>query len=249
MKSFVKSELIDGIYHVTMDRPDKKNAINSKMYIELKEALKYADEKKDVKAILLSGEGGSFTSGNDLSDFLDFQNDAEKNPAMQFINTIANLKKPVVASVEGLAIGIGVTMILHCDLVVASKNTLFQMPFVSLGLCPEAGSTFLLPLLVGYHNAAKLMLLADTFTAEEAYSLGIVNFLVEEDELKAFSVNVAKRIAEKPINAVLTTKSLLKTGFKQQLSLMIREESKAFLSMLKTDEVSDKIKEFLNKKK
>lgn len=249
MSNVVKCELKEGIYSVTMNRPDKKNAINLEMYLKLKEAINFADEEDSVKAILLSGEGGCFTSGNDLSDFLNFPEDIEKNPAMQFISAIANAKKPIIASVEGLAIGIGVTMILHCDIVVASKNTVFQMPFVNLGLCPEAGSTFLLPLFVGYQNAAKLTLLAESFTAEEAYNLGIVNFVVEESELKNFTLDIAKRVAEKPSKAVLTTKALLKAGFKTQLSMMAEQESKAFLAMLKSKEVSDNIKAFLSKKK
>lgn len=167
----IKSVLDGGVYSISMNRPEKKNAINIEMYIQLKDAIKYADESDDIKVLVLSGEGGCFTSGNDLSDFLSFPEKIEENPAMQFIDAIANAKKPIVAVVSGLAIGIGVTMLLHCDIVISSKNAVFQMPFVNLGLCPEAGSTFLLPNIVGYQKAAKLMLTGDVFSAEEAYEM------------------------------------------------------------------------------
>lgn len=243
----IKSVLDGGVYSISMNRPEKKNAINLEMYIELKDAIKYADESDDIKVLVLSGEGGCFTSGNDLSDFLNFPEKIEENPAMQFIDAIANAKKPIVAAVSGLAIGIGVTMLLHCDIVIASKNTVFQMPFVNLGLCPEAGSTFLLPNIVGYQKAAKLVLTGDTFNAEEAYEMGIVSYLVEDDGFTNFSQEVAKKIAQKPKIAIMTTKRLLKAGFKDRLLTFAELESKEFLSLLKSKEVVSNIKAFLNR--
>lgn len=249
MPNPVKCELKDGLYFIAMNRPEKKNAINLEMYNGLKDALLFADESRDVKVILLSGQGGAFSSGNDLADFLNFPEEIENNPAMQFISTIANVKKPIVAAVEGVAVGIGVTMILHCDLIVAGKSCFFQMPFVNLGLCPEAGSTFLLPLFVGYYNAARLTLLGEGFTADEAYRLGMVSFVVEDSEVTSFAEEVAKKVAEKPFEAIITTKRLLKAGFKEALSKLAEVESREFLSLLKKKEVTEKIMAFLNRKR
>lgn len=243
----IKSVLDGGVYSISMNRPEKKNAINIEMYIQLKDAIKYADESDDIKVLVLSGEGGCFTSGNDLSDFLSFPEKIEENPAMQFIDAIANAKKPIVAVVSGLAIGIGVTMLLHCDIVISSKNAVFQMPFVNLGLCPEAGSTFLLPNIVGYQKAAKLMLTGDVFSAEEAYEMGIVSYLVEDEGLTNFSQEVAKKIAQKPKIAIMTTKRLLKAGFKDRLLTFAELESQEFLTLLKSKEVVGNIKAFLNR--
>jgi len=247
--SVVRTELKDGILSIVMSRIDKKNAINADMYLGLKEAIEFADKNKDVKVMLISGDGGCFTSGNDLFDFLNFKDDIKTNPALQFIHTIKNAEKPIVAAVSGLAIGIGVTMLLHCDIVVVSKDAIFQMPFVNLGLCPEAGSTVILPQLVGYQNAAKLTLLAETFTAEDALKLGLASYVVEPEELLPFSNEIAKKISLKSEKAVLTTKRLLKNSFKTLLDTLIDEESKTFLELLKTKEVRDNINNFLNKKK
>ncbi len=248
MDSYIKTNLERAIYFITISRPEKKNAINLEMYSQLAEALCSADNNDEVKVIFISGDGGCFSSGNDLSDFLYFTEDIESSPVIKFINTIAETKKPIVAAVSGLAIGIGVTMLLHCDIVVAGKNTLFQMPFVNLGLCPEAGATFLLPICAGYHNAAKLMLLGDSFSAEEALDAGLVSFLADEEAVYAFSKEIALKLAVKSSGAVITTKRLLKEGFKAQLKSHIKEESKSFLSLLKTKEVSANIKVFLERK-
>lgn len=249
MNNLVKCERDNGIFSITMDRPEKKNAINLEMYGELKNAVNRAEMDEEVRVILIAGDGGVFTSGNDLADFLNFPEDLKNNPAIEFINAIALAKKPLIASVSGLAIGIGVTMLLHCDIVIAGKSTVLQMPFVNLGLCPEAGSTFLLPLIAGYQKAAKVILSGETFTAEEAYHMGIVSYLVEDGELKNFTHEVADKIASKPKDALVITKKLLKRGFASPLSTLMEEESIAFLSLLKKEEVRNNIVKFLNKKK
>lgn len=248
MSNFVRTELKDGVYKIFMSRIEKKNAINSEMYLELKDAIEFAEINEQVKVIMISGDGGCFTSGNDLSDFLSFNDDINNNPALLFIHAIINATKPIIAVVNGMAVGIGVTMLLHCDIVIAAKNAVFQMPFVNLGLCPEAGSTVLLPYLVGYQNAAKLTLLGEMFTAEEALRLGIASYVIDSEDINNFADDTAKKLSSKSTKAVIVTKKLLKSSLKTLLSTLIDEESKTFLELLKSEEVKSNIYSFLNKK-
>ncbi len=248
MSNVVRTELQDGIYKIFMSRVEKKNAINGEMYLGLKDAIEFAESNEQVKVIMISGDGGCFTSGNDLSDFLSFREDINSNPALQFIHAIINTNKPVIAVVNGMAVGIGVTMLLHCDIVIAAKDAIFQMPFVNLGLCPEAGSTALLPYFIGYQNAAKLTLLGEMFTAEEAFRLGIASYVIDSEEINKFADDVAKKLSLKSTKAVIVTKKLLKSNLKTALSTLIDEESKTFFELLKSEEVKNNIYSFLNKK-
>src|SRR5665647_96490 len=159
----IQSELSEGILTLCINRPDKKNALNLAMYQALADGLREADRVDAVRAILIRGGEACFTSGNDLADFLEAPQTGPESPVMQFLIAISEARKPIVAAVNGVAVGVGVTMLLHCDLVYAGRGATFQMPFVNLGLCPEAGSTLLLPRIMGHQRAAELLLLGESF--------------------------------------------------------------------------------------
>lgn len=202
---------IDGpVMAVRFDRPDKKNAITVAMYAALADALAQAADDPDIRVVTIGGESGIFTAGNDLKDFMT-ERPAETGdmPVFRFLGAIAAFPKVVVAGVEGLAVGIGTTMLLHCDLVVAARSARFSLPFVDLALVPEAASSLLLPRLIGRQRAARHFLLAEPFDAETAYQYGLVTELVEHREADARAADIARRIAAKPPEAVRITKRLL----------------------------------------
>src|SRR5271169_2058392 len=172
-----------GVCEVRLNRPEKRNAITFAMYEALTQALLAAQADAQVRAVLLSGAGAGFCAGNDLHDFLN-SNFTSSHPVMGLLRTLATFKKPLLAAVHGQTVGIGVTMLLHCDLVVAAQTTQFSMPFVSLGLVPEAASSLLLPRLIGPQRAAERLLLGEPFDAATAYTLGLVNRVVEEGALR-----------------------------------------------------------------
>src|SRR5499427_7647765 len=170
----------DGVCEVRLNRPEKRNAITFLMYEQLTRALSAAQAEPTVRAVLLSGEGASFSAGNDLQDFLSGPALSAAHPAMQFLRTLATFGKPLLAAVQGQTVGIGVTMLLHCDLIVAARGTQLSLPFVALGLVPEAGSSLLLPRLIGHQRAAELLFFGKPFDAATAHTLGLVNRVVEE---------------------------------------------------------------------
>src|SRR6266704_3336510 len=184
MADQVSVEVTDRILSVRMDRPEKKNALTRAMYIAMTEALRQAEANSAVRVIFITGTGDSFTAGNDLVDFANAA-PGETSPAIAFLQTLAGAQKPVVAAVNGTAIGIGTTMLLHCDLVYAASSARFQLPFVNLGLCPEAASSFILPRMMGHHRAAELLFLGGPFDAGMARDFGIVNEVYADQELLA----------------------------------------------------------------
>src|ERR1051326_3695120 len=167
-----------------LDRPEKKNALTRGMYLGMIDALKQADADSNVRVVLITGTEACFTAGNDLVDFANAK-PGETSPAILYLQTLAAAQKPVIAAVGGVAVGIGTTMLLHCDLVYAAASARFQLPFVNLGLCPEAGSSYLLPSLIGQRRAAELLFFGEPFGAEQARDFGIVNEIVGEGELLA----------------------------------------------------------------
>ena len=173
----------DGILRIEINRPDKKNALTAAMYQAMADALKAAEADSKVRVVLIHGKSDLFTAGNDLQDFLDNRSRDENRPAFQFLRNISRAQKPIVAAVAGAAVGIGTTMLLHCDLVYAAPNARLQLPFVNLGLVPEAASSLLLPALVGYQRAAELLLLGEPFSAQTAKEIGLVTAVVPEDVL------------------------------------------------------------------
>lgn len=217
-----------GVLTLTLNRPDKKNALNKLMYQQLVLQLQRAAQDDAVKVVLLQGSAECFSSGNDLADFLQSGELNHTHPTVQFLYEIAQFPKPVVAAVAGLAIGIGTTVLLHCDLVYSTADCRFQLPFTQLGLCPEAGSSLLLPLFIGHQRASSLLLLSEAIDGNEAWRLGLVNQVVAKDQLLDFALQKAKKLAALPTDAVQSSKKLMKAGsaVPQRISLELADFSR-----------------------
>jgi enoyl-CoA hydratase/carnithine racemase len=246
---FIQSELSEGIFTLRINRPDKKNALNLTMYQVLADGLRKADEDSSVRVIMICGTDDCFTSGNDLADFLNAPPTGESSPVMQFLFAVSEARKPVVAVVNGLAVGVGVTMLLHCELVYAGNGATFQMPFVNLGLCPEAGSTLLLPRIMGHQRAAELLLLGEVFAAEKACAVGIVTAVCPDGEVFATARNKALQLAAQPAAAVRLAKNLLKRDYAQPLRDTIIEEGQQFMARLKSPEAAEALQAFMQRRK
>lgn len=231
---------------IRMNRPDKKNALTGPMYDAMTAALKDAGRDDAVRAILLDGAGGSFTAGNDLGDFLAVAQGKGQSRAFPFIEAVALLEKPIVAAVDGVAVGVGTTLLFHCDLVYATAGAKFRMPFVDLGLVPEAASSMLVPMRVGMAKASELILLAESFGGEEAERLGIVNRVVSPDELGAVAFEAARKLADKPPGALRTSRALLR-GNREDIRATMKRESDAFAKALKSDDARRAFEAFLKR--
>ena len=245
----VRAETADGIARIALDRPEKKNAFTAEMYRRLGEALAAADAAAEVRAVLLHGTRECFSAGNDLADFLKPRAPGEEPATAGLFRALPGMKKPVVAAVAGPAIGIGCTLLLHCDLVYAAPNARFQLPFVPLGIVPEFGSTLLLPLLAGYQRAAELMLLGEPFSAEQARDAGIVNAVVPAAEVLELAERKARALAALPSESIRLTKALLKATQRGALEARIAEESRIFAERLNSPEARAAMNAFLEKRK
>lgn len=234
----------DAVMRIVMNRPEKKNAINRAMYEAMTAALTQADADESVRAIVVSGAGGVFTAGNDLDDFRFAVDNRREYPALRFVRTLALLQTPIVAAVEGDAVGVGTTMLFHCDLVYAGGGARFKMPFVDLGVVPEAGSTLLVPRRIGMAKASELLLLCEGFDAMEAWRLGIANAVTEPGQAEALALDAARRLAEKPAGALAATRRLLR-GDGQALAARIDEEGALFAAALASSAVRARLEAFL----
>lgn len=239
----------DGICAIEFNRPDKKNAITAAMYQSMAEALEAAEADASVRAILLSGAGGIFTAGNDLEDFMKQPPSGGGSPVFRFMDALRNASKPVVAAVGGAAVGVGTTLLLHCDLVYASEQAKFSTPFVQLGLCPEFASSLLLPRLAGYQRAAEKLLLGEAFSAQEAHEMGLVNRVLPADGLMDFARAQAAKLAALPASSVRVTKQLMKQGAAQEVTAQMAEESRHFGRMLTAPEAKEAFTAFFEKRK
>lgn len=254
MTELVTVTVEDGVQIVTMNRPDKKNALTAEMYKVLADAIEVADADPKIRVTLYTGSGGSFTAGNDLGDFAKAGStpvDAkptEKPHVTRFLENLAEGKKPIIASVNGLAVGVGVTMLLHCDLVYAGASATFQMPFVNLGLVPEAGSTFLLQRQIGIQKAADLFLTGKKVGAEKAEAIGLVADVFPNNELPGAALAAAKALAAKAPNAVRATKALLKDNDRPRVAQAREAEAQVFGAQLRSDEVKEAISAFFEKR-
>jgi len=244
----IRSACSDGIRTLCINRPEKKNALNLAMYQALADGLRQADMDDAVRVILISGCPECFTSGNDLADFLASPPTGADSPVMQFLTAISEARKPVVAAVNGIAVGVGVTMLLHCDLVYAGSGASFQMPFVNLGLCPEAGSTLLLPRIMGHQRAAELLLLGEVFSADKACSVGIVTAVCPDQEVLATARSKALQLAAQPAAAVRLTKSLLKRDTADPVRETIAEEGRQFMARLNSPEAAEALQAFMQRR-
>ena len=248
MSALVLNDVEGRVARIVLNRPEKKNALTAEMYRQLGQALAAADGDARVRAILLHGSADCFTAGNDLGDFLQRPAGAEP-PVVGLFKALPNLAKPIVAAVGGPAVGIGSTLLLHCDFVYAAPNARFQLPFVPLGIVPEFASTYLLPLLAGYQRAAELLLLGQPFTAEKAKEVGLVTDIVPDDSLFAKAHQVAETLAALPPESLRLTKRLLKKRHGAAIAEAIAEETRIFAERLASPEAKEAMSAFLEKRK
>jgi len=244
----IRTRTEGSIAYIELARPEKKNAFTAQMYADLAAALAAADKDRAVRALLLHGAPDCFSSGNDVADFLK-RKPGGASPAIALFDVLPNVSKAVVAAVGGPAVGIGSTLLLHCDLVYAADNARFQLPFVPLGIVPEFGSTYLLPLLAGYQRAAELLLLGQPFTAQKAYEVGIVTAVVDKNELMEKARQAALALAALPGESIRLTKRLLKKRHGAALGETIAEETKTFTERLDSPEAKEAMAAFLEKRK
>ncbi|MBU2097994.1 MAG: enoyl-CoA hydratase [Gammaproteobacteria bacterium] len=239
----------DGVFILQINRPDKKNALTQSMYAALANGIKSADQDSDVKVILITGTENCFTSGNDVNDFVKTPDMGTERPSVQFMKAIAFARKPVIAAVGGMAIGIGTTLLLHCDLVYASEDAFLQLPFTNLGLCPEAGSSLLLPQITGHQRASELLLLGERFSAQKAMDYGIVNEVLPAAGYMEQALNKAHHLAKLPADSVQTSKALMKRNQATPMNETIQAELLQFARLLQSPDAQAIFQAFLNKKK
>lgn len=244
----IVTDIADGILTLRISRPDKKNALTIAMYAAMADALERAETDPSVRAIIITGTADVFTSGNDVVDFLQRPPNSGESPAFRFLRAISTAGKPLIAAVNGVAIGIGVTMLLHCDLVYAAPESVFQLPFVNLALVPEAASSLLLPRLAGHQRAAELVLFGDRFDAAKAHEVGIVNAIFPAADLAAAVRERALALAAKPPSALRLTKALLK-GKSTTVPERMAEEGAHFATQLQSPEAREAMEAFLQRRK
>lgn len=244
----IKTETHGRIARIELHRPGKKNALTAEAYGQLADALSAADGNGAVRVILIHGQPDCFTAGNDLTDFLERPPHGENATTWRFLRTLPAITKPVVAAVGGPAVGIGTTLLLHCDLVFATTTARFQLPFVSLGVVPEAASSLLLPMLAGYQRAAELLLLGQPFTAQKAYEVGIVTEVVEQASLMEKAEAAAKALASLPPESIRLTKKLMKERYAEAVAQAMAEEGRIFRERLAGPEAKEAMSAFLEKR-
>jgi len=237
------------LFLLQINRPEKKNALTASMYQALGEGVLLAEREPSVNVLVIRGADDCFTSGNDVNSFVEGAGQSGDRPSLVFMKAISQARKPVVAAVSGLAIGIGTTMLLHCDLVYASDQCYLQLPFSRLGVCPELGSSLLLPYIVGYQRAAELLLLGDRFSAETAREYGLVNTVLPQEEYLDHAMDKARELASLPSAALQVSKRLMKRQFEKVLPGTIELEMEEFGTLLESPEAQAIIKAFLNRKK
>ncbi|NWK43234.1 enoyl-CoA hydratase [Ralstonia pickettii] len=245
----IRTETAEGVLTLTFDRLDRKNAITAAMYQTLADALVAAETDPAIRVIVLAGHESVFTAGNDLEDFMKNPPKDESAPVHQFLRAISTASKPLIASVSGAAVGVGTTMLLHCDLVYASETAKLSMPFAQLGLCPEAASSLLLPQLAGYHRAADKLLFGEPFDANEARELGLVNRVLPAGELDAFVRTQARKLTLLPPASLRATKRLMKEGATPQIAERMSVEGKQFGEMLRAPEAREAFTAFFEKRR
>ncbi len=239
-----------GVLTITLNRVDKKNSITAAMYAALADALSQAAQDAAVRVALIQGHATVFSAGNDIADFQKGPPQSpEESAVIRFLRTISTFPKPLVAAVCGPAVGIGTTLLFHCDLVYAGDNAAFSMPFVNLGLCPEAASSLLVPQIMGYHRAAEALLLGEPFMAEAALEVGLVNRIVPPTEANGIAQTQARKLAAKPMNALVETKRLMKKGQAAQIAAQISEESQSFRRLMGEPAAREAFTAFMEKRK
>jgi len=238
-----------GVMTITFNRLDKKNSITSSMYAAMADAVAEAAADPAVRVVVFQGHESIFSAGNDIGDFLNQPPSTQESPVFRFLRGIATFEKPLLAAVAGPAVGIGTTMLFHCDLVYAGDNAAFSMPFVNLGLCPEAASSFLAPRMFGYHRAAEALLMGEPFFAEAAQEVGLVNRVVPPTEVNGYAQAQARKLAAKPLTSLIATKRLMKGGDQQAVLQKMDEEGQDFGRMLREPAAKEAFGAFMEKRK
>jgi enoyl-CoA hydratase/carnithine racemase len=244
--SQISVEQIGAVLVLKFDRVEKKNALTQEMYQTLATKINEAAGDFGIRCVVISSEGDSFTAGNDINDFANNPQMDEGSPVFNFLFAIHNFPKPLIAAVHGRAVGIGTTMLMHCDIVTANPNSVFSMPFVSLGLVAEGGSSYLFPRLVGHAKASEILLTGRSFAADEALQMGLINE-VSADHFGA-AMKFANILAEQPPTAVINTKALLKSGSHEAINQVMRAEGELFRMAMDSDEAQQAFMNFLMKK-
>ncbi|MDP1612870.1 MAG: enoyl-CoA hydratase [Sulfuritalea sp.] len=249
MSEAVRIGAADGVCHIEMARPEKKNALTAEMYRTMADALATAEADPAVRVILISGAGGNFTAGNDLADFLETPPMEESAPVFRFIKGFANLQKPFVAAVEGVAIGVGTTMLLHCDLAYAGSSARFALPFANLGLTPEAASSLLLPLCAGHARAAEMLMLGEVFSAQAALDAGIVNAVLPDGQVLDHAFERCRKLIAQPAESLRLTKQLMKRAQQALINETMGAEAEIFKQRLVSPDAKEAFAAFFEKRK
>ncbi len=243
MDNLIITQEHNHVFTITLNRTNKKNALNKSMYLDLCAAFNYASENSNIHCVLIQGDQNCFCAGNDLADFLEStQND--DLAAFDFVQVLATFEKPIVAAVAGPAVGIGTTLLLHCDMVVAATNSKFKLPFTQLGISPEAGSSLLLPLRLGHAKAFELLVLGKLFTAEQALEYGLINQVCLPEELLTIASDIADTIAKLPHDSVMTSRKLMKQNTQAVMPQVIATEAQEFKRLVQTDECKNILAKF-----
>ncbi|MFD1695160.1 crotonase/enoyl-CoA hydratase family protein [Roseibium aestuarii] len=244
----IERTLKDGVSLLRLSRPEKKNALTAQMYTDLSEALEDGRDNPDVRCHVIAGVPGAFTAGNDIADFIKMASSPGgmmATPVIRFLKALCHNEKPMVAAVDGLAIGVGTTLLFHCDMVFATPKSLFKTPFIDLGLVPEAGSSLLGPLTMGHQRAFELLCLGEGFSAERAHAAGLVNHIGEDAEAQAMAC--AARIAAKPPEAMRLSRDLL-LGDRAALIARVEYEAHIFAERLLSPETQAAFQAFMSRK-
>jgi enoyl-CoA hydratase/carnithine racemase len=231
---------------ISFNRPEKMNALTRDMYAGLANALNEAAGDFGVRAVVLTSEGEHFTAGNDIKDFMANPPTEESSDVARFLGALLEFPKPLIAAVKGNAIGVGTTMLLHCDIVIASPTAKFSMPFTSLGLVPEAGSSKLFPELVGYQRAARIFMTGDSFDATEAKEMGLVESIADDAESSALAIS--EKIGNQPPQAIINTKALMKAGKHDAVAAVMKAEFQIFALALQSEEAAEAFMNFMSKR-
>lgn len=243
MTDLVLTKENQGVLTIILNRLDKKNSLTSAMYLELCKQFSYAQQNDDISCVFIHGDENCFCAGNDLQDFIECK-EKDDIVALKLIHILTKFTKPIVASVAGAVVGIGTTLLLHCDMVFAANNSKFKLPFTQLGLCPEAGSSYLLTRLVGQSRAFELMVLGNTFTAEQAHHYGIANKVCQPSEVISLGESTAQTIASLPSDAVMTSRRLIRQASQATLDQVIKNEGEEFFRLTMTPECKAILKQF-----
>ena len=250
MTSYLLSELNQqGVLTLTLNRLDKLNAFNGDFYLEVAQALRDADQDPAVRVVILRGSEQCFCAGNDMADFLNGMGFSKDQPLVRFMLALLHFSKPIIAAAAGPAVGIGTTLLMHCDLVYLADNTVLRLPFTDLAAVPEYAASLILPRLAGYQKAAELMLVADKFSAEKAYELGLANAVMPADELFAHADKVATKLAAKAPASLRNTKKLMKAELLTEIEQVIDVELEYFSNALESAESKEAVSAFMEKRK